>query len=318
MRAHAELRESAGDIGLRQGVLCCTVQALDEINGQIQRYLLVQLLASIGVGIATGAAFALLGLEHAAVWGVAAAVLNMVPYIGSLVVTAGAALLGFVQFGEIQMALARLGGKPAIYQRMLSNFARDLPDMPGQLNGFLAQGDRPSAARQLHTLKGLAATLGVPGFGYGIRYDYGMFRQTIVDGRQVEVPDYWLTHGNPWEFARPEVVYRVKFGGRVVQDGERSRWIDSHDVLAMAYDTIVPGYGTDATNTLRLWSAKATEEIDLGAFNRGNYMVAVESKNHSENVSRVLYPDDSTASGRELRLHQEYFFVSARDRKSVV
>lgn len=157
------------------------------------------------------------------------------------------------------------------------------------------------------------ATLGIPGYGYGIRYDYGMFRQTIVDGQQVEVPDYWLTHGNPWEFPRPEVVYRVQFGGHVVHSGPGSahQWVASHDVLAMAYDTIVPGYGTEATNTLRLWSAKATEEIDLGAFNRGNYLEAVERKNHSENVSRVLYPDDSTPSGRELRLYQEYFFVSA-------
>jgi starch phosphorylase len=155
------------------------------------------------------------------------------------------------------------------------------------------------------------ATLGITGYGYGIRYDYGMFRQTIVDGNQIEVPDYWLAHGNPWEFQRPEVVYRVQFGGRVVKLGEHFRWIESHDVLAMAYDTIVPGYGTQATNTLRLWSAKATEEIDLSAFNKGNYFAAVESKNHSENVSRVLYPDDSTPSGRELRLHQEYFFVSA-------
>ncbi|MGI4777917.1 MAG: glycogen/starch/alpha-glucan phosphorylase [Janthinobacterium lividum] len=165
------------------------------------------------------------------------------------------------------------------------------------------------------------ATLGVPGFGYGIRYEYGMFRQKIVDGQQVETPDYWLTRGNPWEFQRPEVTYRVRFGG-YVQRRETSRdgkqppygaadWVDTHDVLAMAYDTIIPGYGTQATNTLRLWSARATEEIDLSAFNRGNYMQAVESKNHSENVSRVLYPDDSTPSGRELRLHQEYFFVSA-------
>jgi glycogen phosphorylase len=155
------------------------------------------------------------------------------------------------------------------------------------------------------------ATLGIPGFGYGIRYDYGMFRQTIVDGQQVEVPDYWLTHGNPWEFARPEVTYLVQFGGHVAKEGNRHRWVGTHNVLAMAYDTIVPGYGTEATNTLRLWSAKATEEIDLNAFNRGNYFAAVESKNHSENVSRVLYPDDSTPSGRELRLHQEFFFVSA-------
>ncbi|MEJ7139161.1 glycogen/starch/alpha-glucan phosphorylase [Amphibiibacter pelophylacis] len=163
------------------------------------------------------------------------------------------------------------------------------------------------------------ATLGIPGMGYGIRYDYGMFRQTIVDGRQVEVPDYWLTHGNPWEFPRPEVLYRVQFGGRVVQDGDssvpaalrRHRWVDAREVTAMAYDTIIPGYGTQATNTLRLWSAKATEEINLSAFNQGNYFAAVETRNQSENVSRVLYPDDSTPSGRELRLHQEYFFVSA-------
>ncbi len=155
------------------------------------------------------------------------------------------------------------------------------------------------------------ATIGVPGFGYGIRYDYGMFRQTIVDGRQVEVPDYWLKNGNPWEFPRPEVQYRVRFGGYLEQHGEAVRWVGTDDVLAMAYDTIIPGYGTEATNTLRLWSAKATEEMNLRAFNQGNYFGAVESKNHSENVSRVLYPDDSTLSGRELRLRQEYFFVSA-------
>ncbi|MDY0331018.1 MAG: glycogen/starch/alpha-glucan phosphorylase [Thiomonas sp.] len=155
------------------------------------------------------------------------------------------------------------------------------------------------------------ATLGIPGYGYGIRYEYGMFRQTLVDGRQVEVPDYWLTAGNPWEFARPEVVYRVQFGGHVIKEGDRARWVDTHDVEAMAYDTIIPGYDTTTTNTLRLWSAKATKEIDLSAFNRGDYFGAVEEKNHSENVSRVLYPDDSTDAGRELRLHQEYFFCSA-------
>ena len=155
------------------------------------------------------------------------------------------------------------------------------------------------------------ATLGLPGFGYGIRYDYGMFRQQIIDGQQVEVPDYWLTHGNPWEFPRPEIQMRVRFGGHLEEQGDRVTWVGTEDVLAMAYDSIIPGYGTEVTNTLRLWSARATEEIDLTAFNRGNYFGAVESKNHSENVSRVLYPDDSTLSGRELRLRQEYFFVSA-------
>ncbi len=155
------------------------------------------------------------------------------------------------------------------------------------------------------------ATLGIAGMGYGIRYDYGMFKQQIVDGNQVESPDYWLTGGNPWEFPRPEVEYRVQFGGHAQREGERARWISAEDVLAMAYDTIVPGYGTQTTNTLRLWSAKATTEINLSAFNQGNYFGAVEQKNHSENVSRVLYPDDSTLSGRELRLRQEYFFISA-------
>ncbi len=155
------------------------------------------------------------------------------------------------------------------------------------------------------------ATLGIPGHGYGIRYDYGMFRQAIVDGVQVEVPDYWLAGGNPWEFPRPEVIYRVQFGGHVEKHGDRFAWVGTQDVEAMAYDTIIPGYATESTNTLRLWSAKASEEIDLSAFNRGDYMAAVHQKNESENVSRVLYPDDSTESGRELRLRQEYFFVSA-------
>lgn len=155
------------------------------------------------------------------------------------------------------------------------------------------------------------ATVGVAGYGYGIRYDYGMFKQQIVNGVQVETPDYWLTGGNPWEFPRPEVHYTVRFGGRIEHDGAYLRWVDTQDVQAMAYDTIIPGYATQATNTLRLWSAKASEEIDLSAFNKGDYFAAVEDKNHSENVSRVLYPDDSTPSGRELRLRQEYFFISA-------
>jgi starch phosphorylase len=155
------------------------------------------------------------------------------------------------------------------------------------------------------------ATVGLAGVGYGIRYDYGMFKQQIVDGHQVEMPDYWLAGGNPWEFARPDVQYRVRFGGRVEQAGERMVWVDTHDVLAMAYDTIVPGYATDATNLLRLWSAKPGKEFNLAAFNQGNYVGAVEEKNASENVSRVLYPDDSTLAGRELRVRQEYFFCAA-------
>lgn len=155
------------------------------------------------------------------------------------------------------------------------------------------------------------ATLGISGMGYGIRYDYGMFRQEITDGNQVEHPDYWLASGHPWEFPRPEVQFRVRFGGRCERHGSQTRWVDTEDVLAIAYDTIIPGYATEATITLRLWSAKATDEMDLSAFNRGNYFGAVERRTTSETVSRVLYPDDSTVSGRELRLRQEYFFVSA-------
>lgn len=156
------------------------------------------------------------------------------------------------------------------------------------------------------------ATLQLPSMGYGLRYEYGMFKQQIVDGYQVETPDYWLlTRGNPWEFPRPEVQYQVRFGGHIVREGERVRWVDTHSVLAMAYDTIIPGFKTDATSTLRLWSAKAMAEMNLSAFNRGEYIGAVEAKTMSENITRVLYPDDSTESGRELRLRQEFFFVSA-------
>ena len=155
------------------------------------------------------------------------------------------------------------------------------------------------------------ATLALPGVGYGCRYEYGMFAQRVLAGRQVEFPDHWLVAGNPWEFPRPEVQYAVHFGGRVDYRDKRAFWVDTDDVLAMAYDTLVPGYGNSAVNTLRLWSAKSTEVIDLTLFNQGNYAAAIEDKNASENVSRVLYPDNSTEHGRERRLKQEYFFVSA-------
>ncbi len=155
------------------------------------------------------------------------------------------------------------------------------------------------------------ATLALPGRGYGIRYEYGMFKQNIVNGQQMESPDYWLEYGNPWEFPRHNTRYKVRFGGRVQQEGAKARWLETEEVVAIAYDQVIPGFDTDATNTLRLWGAQASNEINLGKFNQGDYFAAVEDKNHSENVSRVLYPDDSTSSGRELRLRQEYFLVSA-------
>ena len=160
------------------------------------------------------------------------------------------------------------------------------------------------------------ATLDLPGFGYGIRYEYGMFAQRIEDGKQIEHPDNWLRYGNPWEFPRPEVLHQVKFHGHVVQYAdeqgmERYHWIDTDDVMAMAFDTPIPGYGTHTVNNMRLWAAKATRDFELRYFNEGNYVKAVEDKNESENLSKVLYPDDTTAMGRELRLKQQYFFVCA-------
>ena len=160
------------------------------------------------------------------------------------------------------------------------------------------------------------ATLNLPGYGYGIRYEYGMFTQRIEHGRQVEHPDNWLRYGNPWEFPRPEILYPVKFYGRVVdfvdEEGKtRHQWMETDDVMAMAYDTPIPGFNTDTVNNMRLWSAKATRDFNLQYFNEGDYIKAVEEKNGSENLSKVLYPDDTTEMGRELRLKQQYFFVSA-------
>ena len=160
------------------------------------------------------------------------------------------------------------------------------------------------------------ATLNLPGFGYGIRYEYGMFMQTIEDGRQVEHPDNWLRYGNPWEFPRAEVLYPVSFNGRVVEYFNDHgvcchSWTDCDDVMAMAFDTPIPGYGTSTVNKIRLWSAKSTRDFDLGMFNAGNYIKAVESKNETENISKVLYPNDTTSMGKELRLKQQYFFVCA-------
>lgn len=162
------------------------------------------------------------------------------------------------------------------------------------------------------------ATLDLPGSGYGIRYEYGMFRQQIEDGQQKELPENWLAAGNPWEFSRPEVVYPVRFGGRVLESpapqsemGFRYKWIEGDEVKAMAYDTPIPGYHTETVNNLRLWSARASQDFDLGCFNQGNYVKAVEDKTLSENLSKVLYPDDRSSENRELRLRQQYFFVSA-------
>jgi starch phosphorylase len=159
------------------------------------------------------------------------------------------------------------------------------------------------------------ATMRVPSIGYGIRYEYGIFRQTFVDGAQVEQPDTWLALGNPWEFPHPEHSVQVDFGGTtetvIGEDGvERSHWIPSWNVMGVPYNYMVPGYANGWVNTLRLWSAQATKAFDLAIFNSGDYAEAVRAQTFAENITKVLYPEDSTPQGKELRLQQQYFFVA--------
>ena len=160
------------------------------------------------------------------------------------------------------------------------------------------------------------ATLQLPVMGYGIRYEYGMFRQRIENGYQVEDPDHWLRDGNPWELERPEHVRRIQFNGRTeffkdLQGRMRARWVDSNDVLAVPYDTPIPGYRNQTVNVLRLWRAAATDEFNLGEFNAGSYPESVAAKNAAENITMVLYPNDASENGKELRLRQQYFLASA-------
>ncbi len=160
------------------------------------------------------------------------------------------------------------------------------------------------------------ATLQLPVMGYGLRYEYGMFRQRIVNGYQIEEPDHWLRDGNPWEQERPEFTQRVRFGGHsehyVTESDElRVRWAGSHDVLAVPYDIPIPGYRNGTVNTLRLWRSAATDAFDLGEFNAGGYAESVATKNEAENITMVLYPNDASENGKVLRLRQQYFLASA-------
>ena len=200
------------------------------------------------------------------------------------------------------------------FRQVLEDVGLDLREL-GEIEEEAALGNGGLGRLAACFLDSLA-TLHLPGFGYGIRYEYGMFSQSIENGYQIERPDNWLRYGNPWEFPRPEVLYRVQFYGHVVEyrdenEQPRYQWLDTEEVMAMAYDTPIPGYGGGTVNNLRLWSAKASRDFELKYFNEGNYIKAVEEKNESENLSKVLYPDDTTEMGRELRLKQEYFFVSA-------
>ncbi|MCG8337534.1 MAG: glycogen/starch/alpha-glucan phosphorylase [Proteobacteria bacterium] len=160
------------------------------------------------------------------------------------------------------------------------------------------------------------ATLELPAYGFGIRYEYGMFKQTLVDNQQKENPDNWLRYGNPWEFIRAEDIEIVQFYGRVHSyvDGNgilKNRWLDTENVVALAYDVPIPGFQTDTVNSLKLWAAASSREFDLESFNVGDYIGAIVDKHQSEILSKVLYPNDTSYQGKELRLKQQYFMVSA-------
>ena len=214
--------------------------------------------------------------------------------------------------------------------RMLSNAALNLGIQDELKDGLASLGREMENTVEMETDAALGngglgrlaacfvdsmATMDIPATGYGIRYEYGMFRQSIENGQQVENPDNWLRYGNIWEFQRPEATYNIRFYGHVVkyadEHGETQHWVDGEHVVAMAYDVPVPGYGTETVNSLRLWSAKAAREFDLRHFNDGDYEKAVAERNETESISKVLYPNDTSVLGKELRLKQQYFFVSA-------
>ncbi len=206
-----------------------------------------------------------------------------------------------------------LGALPS-YQEALSDMGFDLAGLcEKEWDAGLGNG---GLGRLAACFLDSAATLSLPLYGYGIRYEYGIFRQHIRGGYQVEAPDNWLRYANAWEIARPDVLFPVRFYGRTAHDKDadgrlRVRWVDTRTVWAMAYDSPIAGYQTSTVNTLRLWSAKASREFDLERFNAGEYVRAVEEKNESENLSKVLYPRDDLYVGKELRLKQQFFFVSA-------
>ena len=221
-----------------------------------------------------------------------------------------------VYYLSMEFLMGRALSNALIAEDVYDNLGAALAELGQDLNEIIAEEGDPGLGngglgRLAACFMDSLATLRIPAMGYGIRYEYGMFRQVIENGKQVEQPDTWTEQDIAWQFRRPSKHYTIRFGGNIHYQGEQCIWNNSDQITALAYDQIIPGYGTAAANTLRLWTAHAGDTFNLGDFNRGDYFAAIEKQTTSENVSRVLYPDDSTAVGRELRLRQEYFLTSA-------
>lgn len=221
-----------------------------------------------------------------------------------------------VYYLSMEFLMGRALSNALIAEDVYDNLGAALAELGQDLNDIIAEEGDPGLGngglgRLAACFMDSLATLRIPAMGYGIRYEYGMFRQDIENGKQVERPDTWTEQDIAWQFRRPSKHYTIRFGGNIHYQGEQCIWNNSDQITALAYDQIIPGYGTAAANTLRLWTAHAGDTFNLGDFNRGDYFAAIEKQTTSENVSRVLYPDDSTAVGRELRLRQEYFLTSA-------
>ena len=225
-----------------------------------------------------------------------------------------------VYYLSLEFLLGRLMQNALVNIDLQSKYKDALMDIGYKLEEVIEQEDDPALGngglgRLAACFLDSMATLEIPAWGYGIRYDYGIFKQKIVDGHQVEVPDYWLAHGNPWEIERPDVKYYIRFYGDVHKYNdagvERANWTGGEVVIAMAYDTPIPGYNTFNCNNLRLWSCKPCNEFDFNSFNRGDYYGAIHQRQRAEYITSCLYPNDSTEAGKELRLKQQYFFVAA-------
>ena len=221
-----------------------------------------------------------------------------------------------VYYLSMEFLMGRALSNALIAEDVYDSLREALAELGQDLNDIIAEEGDPGLGngglgRLAACFMDSLATLRIPAMGYGIRYEYGMFRQDIENGKQVERPDTWTEQDIAWQFRRPSKHYVIRFGGNIHYQGEQCIWNNSEQITALAYDQIIPGYGTAAANTLRLWSAHAGDVFNLNDFNRGDYFAAMEKQNTSENVSRVLYPDDSTVVGRELRLRQEYFLTSA-------